>query len=154
MRTGFPIMKTGFSLWEFPHRENPVQAPVLPCLGLQCGSRPGIWGFRKEDRRRNCPLRFENLITSLIYAIKNIMLLLWHTQLIWGQNRLKHSHQLCMPEYRHPFNLDFYIYQLVLVLVGSFPQLHFCHKRVAKYQTNIGKLKHENPILKIYKASA
>ena len=33
---GFPVMKTGFSLWELVHRENPVLALYWHCTGLQC----------------------------------------------------------------------------------------------------------------------
>ena len=33
---GFPVMKTGFSLCEKLHRENPVLALYWPCTGLQC----------------------------------------------------------------------------------------------------------------------
>ena len=33
MRTGLPVMKTGFSLWEKLHREDPV---LITGMGLQC----------------------------------------------------------------------------------------------------------------------
>ena len=37
-----PVMKTGFALCSFSHRENPVLALYWPCTGLQCG--PNLCG--------------------------------------------------------------------------------------------------------------
>ena len=36
IKTGFPVMKTGFSLCGKLHREFPVLALYCPCTGLQC----------------------------------------------------------------------------------------------------------------------
>ena len=36
MRVGFAVMKTGFNPVENSSLENPVQALVLSCTGLQC----------------------------------------------------------------------------------------------------------------------
>ena len=68
-----PVIKTGFSLWEFPHRENPV---FITGIGLQCAG-----GMQLCRVRLSCLNAFLQIITFHFPCMKAILYFCRHALL-------------------------------------------------------------------------